>query len=70
MKKINRKFLLMLSFGLLVSVQSAFAEDTIEVNGTSFTCTNQCVVTNHGGGNFTVTDCCGGTVTSILFSEK
>jgi hypothetical protein len=45
---------------------TAQAEDTIRINGLTLTCTTRCVVTQTGPGQYSVTDCCGGTVSMRL----
>jgi hypothetical protein len=50
---------------LMLFSTSAFA-DTVEVNGTSYTCTNHCTVTTGSNGNYSVSDCCGGRVSSQI----
>lgn len=49
--------------GVLFHAVPATAEDSVTVNGMTFTCTNQCVVTTDPAtGNVSVRDCCGGRV--------
>ncbi len=45
---------------------SAFADQTIVVNGGSYTCTTSCAV-NGDGDSIVITDCCGGTVNGAQF---
>lgn len=44
---------------LLALATPASAEQSVVVNGTTYTCTNQCVVTATPTG-YSVADCCGG----------
>ena len=45
---------------------SAFAEQTVVVNGGSYTCTSSCAI-NGDGNSIVITDCCGGTVNGMSF---
>ncbi len=62
MKKSKPFLALITTFSLIFSL-AAFAEDSVRINGEMFTCTNTCDVTTSSNGNWSVTDCCGGTVT-------
>lgn len=45
-------------------VSSSALADTVIVNGQSVSCTNTCVVTTHSDGSVSISDCCGGRVSS------
>jgi len=47
---------------LLAFSNSAFASSSVTIGGATTTCDNQCVVTFSGGGNYSISDCCGGRI--------
>lgn len=53
------------ALGLLLVSLSAIAGDSVTINGQTYTCTSSCDVTTHEDGSYTVTDCCGGQVSTI-----
>jgi type 1 fimbria pilin len=62
MKKMIFRGIVSISFFALAAVSAnALAEDTIEFNGNTVSCTNKCVIS---GGQ--VKDCCGGRVRIVL----
>jgi hypothetical protein len=50
-------------------VLPARATDSVTVNGQTFTCTNTCNVSTSGG-TTTITDCCGGRVSTTFPAPK
>jgi len=50
---------------LALSISAIAYADSVVINGTRYTCENECVVEVRPGG-YSVTDCCGGLVTIIL----
>lgn len=44
----------------------AGAENSVIINGQTFTCSNSCVVTFTPPNKFVIKDCCGGTIKMIL----
>jgi len=57
------RVLIWVAFAVIVSLPThAFAEESVTIDGMTWTCSNSCNVTLHGDGGYTVTDCCGGYV--------
>lgn len=48
----------------------AVAEESVTINGQTYTCTNSCNVTFNNDGSYTVTDCCGGRVSARYEHNK
>ncbi len=44
--------------------------DSVNVNGTTYTCTNSCKVTLNSNGTYSVKDCCGGRVRFTIQPQK
>ena len=56
-------------FSILVLTNNVYADNSVSVDGTTYTCTNTCNVTTTGAGQFSVQDCCGGRVRSVIGSQ-
>ncbi|MBB5874783.1 hypothetical protein GGR66_000110 [Xanthomonas sp. 3498] len=50
------------AFLLLGVSDIASASSSVTIGGVTTTCDNSCVVTNLGGGNYSISDCCGGQI--------
>ncbi|MDY4339398.1 MULTISPECIES: hypothetical protein [Xanthomonas] len=53
-------------FALLAFSNSASASSSVTIGGTTTTCENSCVVTLTGNGGYSITDCCGGRIETVI----
>lgn len=60
------KMLKIAIFAFMAFGTSAVVADDVTVNGRTWSCTNTCNVTVYSNGNYSIADCCGGTVSTTF----